>query len=110
MMIQATVPTAFGLFFTPWILDRSLVLAGLVTLVSVSVLFWGFWRGMISRTYLAVMSLFYVVFAVGLIWAGLGEGRPSPVMRVAMTVNCLDRDRKSQHLDAYHSSAYGGIR
>jgi cation:H+ antiporter len=64
MMIQATVPTAFGLFFTPWMLDQALVLAGAITLLSVSVLFFAFWRGLISRTYLAWMSVFYVAFAV----------------------------------------------
>jgi cation:H+ antiporter len=63
MMIQATVPTAFGLFATPWVLDRALVLAGAVTLLSVSILFFAFWRGWITRTYLACMSLAYVAFA-----------------------------------------------
>ena len=37
MMIQATVPTAFGLFFAPWLLDRSLVLAGGITALAVAV-------------------------------------------------------------------------
>jgi cation:H+ antiporter len=64
MMIQATVPTAFGLFATPWILNPALLVAGLITLLSVSVLFLAFWRGWITRTYLALMSLFYVAFAV----------------------------------------------
>lgn len=63
MMIQATVPTAFGLFSTPWMLDPALVMAGAITLVSVGVLFFAFWRGWITRTYLALMSLFYLVFA-----------------------------------------------
>jgi len=63
MMIQATVPTAFGLFATPWMLDPTLVAAGAITLLSVSVLFFAFWRGWITRSYLALMSLFYVAFA-----------------------------------------------
>jgi cation:H+ antiporter len=63
MMIQATVPTAFGLFSTPWMLDRSLVLAGAVTLFAVCVLFFAFSRGWITRAWLALMSLFYVAFA-----------------------------------------------
>ena len=70
MMIQATVPTAFGLFFTPWMLDTSLVVAGAVTLLSVCILFFAFWRGIISRGWLAAMSAAYVLFA-GLI-VGLG--------------------------------------
>jgi cation:H+ antiporter len=64
MMIQATVPTAFGLFATPWGLDPSLILAGAVTLLSVGVLFLAFWRGWITRAWLALMSLGYVAFAV----------------------------------------------
>jgi cation:H+ antiporter len=63
MMIQATVPTAFGLFWTPWVLDPILVAAGGITLLSVGVLFFAFWRGHITRRHLALMSLFYLVFA-----------------------------------------------
>ena len=64
MMIQATVPTAFGLFSTPWMLDPALVVAGAITLLSVSVLFLAFWRGWITRGYLMLMTLFYVAFTV----------------------------------------------
>jgi cation:H+ antiporter len=67
MMIQATVPTAFGLFFTRWMLDPALIVAGLVTLVAVAVLFLALWRGFISRTYLAATSLLYVAFAAMLV-------------------------------------------
>jgi cation:H+ antiporter len=63
MMIQATVPTAFAVFATPWLLDRALVVAGAVTLASVCVLFLAFRRGWITRTWLALMSLFYLLFA-----------------------------------------------
>jgi cation:H+ antiporter len=67
MMIQATVPTAFGLFWTPWLLDRSLILAGAVTAVAVAVMFIAFRRGVISRGFLASMALFYALFAVLLV-------------------------------------------
>ena len=67
MMIQATVPTAFGLFFTPWRLDPSLMVAGAVTLLSVAALFLAFWRGWITRAYLAAMTLFYAAFALALV-------------------------------------------
>jgi cation:H+ antiporter len=67
MMIQATVPTAFGLFFTPWLLDKSLLLAAAVTTVAVGAMFIAFRRGMISRGLLAAMGLFYAVFAALLI-------------------------------------------
>lgn len=64
MMIQATVPTAFGLFWSPWRLDRPLAVAGMVTVLSVIVLFVAFRRGWITRTRLASMALFYVAFAL----------------------------------------------
>ncbi|MBV9996546.1 MAG: sodium:calcium antiporter [Caulobacteraceae bacterium] len=67
MMIQATVPTAFGLFFTPWRLDHSLVLAGAVTILAIAAMFVTFRRGVISRAFLASMSLFYALFATLLV-------------------------------------------
>jgi cation:H+ antiporter len=67
MMIQATVPTAFGLFFTPWLLDRSLILGGGVTAIAVAVMMVSFHRGLISRWFLAAMALFYVLFAAVLV-------------------------------------------
>jgi cation:H+ antiporter len=63
MMIQATVPTAFGLFFTPWILDRSLLVGAGVTALAVAAMFVAFRRGFISRAFLAAMAGFYVLFA-----------------------------------------------
>jgi cation:H+ antiporter len=62
MMIQATVPTAFGLFFTPWILDRSLLVAAAVTALAVAAMFLAFRRGLIGRRVLAAMGGFYVLF------------------------------------------------
>lgn len=38
MMIQATIPSALGIGFTPWLFDRVLVLAGVVTLASIIVM------------------------------------------------------------------------
>ncbi len=67
MMIQATVPTAFGLFFTPWLLDRTLVLSGIVTALSVLCLFALFVRGAMTGRRLAFFGLFYGVFVAGLI-------------------------------------------
>jgi cation:H+ antiporter len=62
MMIQATVPTAFGLFFTPWLLNRSLILAGAITALAVAVMQISLRRGVVSRGLLASMALFYVLF------------------------------------------------
>ena len=62
MMIQATVPTAFGLFFTPWLLYRSLLVAAGVTALAVVAMFVAFRRGFLSRGLLAAMAGLYVVF------------------------------------------------
>jgi cation:H+ antiporter len=62
MMIQATVPTAFGLFFTPWILDKSLLVGAGVTAVAVAAMFIAFRRGFINRGFLAAMGGLYLVF------------------------------------------------
>ena len=62
MMIQATVPSAFGIFFTPWILDPALIVAGGVTLVAIIALWAGFRSGRMSRGWLSAMALFYLAF------------------------------------------------
>jgi cation:H+ antiporter len=67
MMIQATVPTAFGLFFTPWILDRALVLGGVITLAAIILLLLAFRSGKVSRTLLSAMALGYAAFAALLV-------------------------------------------
>ncbi len=64
MMIQATVPTAFGLFFTPWILDKALLVGAGVTAVAVATMFVAFRRGIISRGFLAAMAGLYGLFAI----------------------------------------------
>ncbi len=69
-MIQATVPTAFGLVFTPWLLERGLIWAGLVTLASVLALYALFRRGAITRAMLSLFALFYLAFA-GVLFAVL---------------------------------------
>jgi cation:H+ antiporter len=68
MMIQATIPTAFGIVFTPWILDPALIVAGAVTLAAVATLYLGFRSGRMSRAWLSGMALFYAAF-VGMIVA-----------------------------------------
>ena len=75
-MIQATVPTAFGLFFTPWVLDPSLLLSGAVTAVAVTVLFLFFRRGQVKALMLANIAWLYLVFA-GLLILLLGRA-PAP--------------------------------
>jgi cation:H+ antiporter len=69
MMIQATIPSALGLFFTPWLLQRSLILAGVVTLAAIVVLFLMFRRGNITPMRLAWASSLYILFGVLLTWS-----------------------------------------
>lgn len=64
MMIQATVPTAFGLFFTPWMLDRPLLVAAAVTGAAVTVLYTAFRGAGVSGARLTQVAWLYGVFAV----------------------------------------------
>ena len=36
MMIQATIPSALGIFFTPWVLDRTLLWGAAITMASIA--------------------------------------------------------------------------
>jgi len=56
------VPTALGIFFTPWILDKSLLVGAGVTALAVAAMFLAFRRGFISRLFLAAMGSLYLVF------------------------------------------------
>lgn len=67
MMIQATVPTAFGLFFTPWLLSRELVIAAIVTMAAVTLLYGMFRKGSVRGRQLAGVALLYGVFATAII-------------------------------------------
>ncbi len=62
------MPTAFGLFFTPWIFDRSLIWAGAITAISVLALFVLFRRGTASPRLLALFGFFYLAFAAAMIF------------------------------------------
>jgi cation:H+ antiporter len=64
MMIQATVPTAFGLFFTPWLLDNSLLVAAGATAAAVGFLSIAFRRGEVRAASLSKVGWLYAVFAV----------------------------------------------
>jgi len=71
MMIQATIPTAFGLFFTPWLLQPALMLAGAVTALTIATMYVTFSRGWISRRFLAAVPLFYIAFIAIVLALGL---------------------------------------
>jgi cation:H+ antiporter len=72
MMIQATVPSALGLFFTPWMFDQSLVAAGVITGLAVATLWGTFARGCATSWSLVPLGLLYAAFVlvVGLVTHG----------------------------------------
>ncbi|WP_104566292.1 sodium:calcium antiporter [Ralstonia mannitolilytica] len=64
MMIQATIPSALGIFFTPWRFDGPLLVSGIVTALAILLLWVAFRRGAVNgRTLLGVSSL-YALFAL----------------------------------------------
>src|SRR5882724_4492021 len=67
MMIQATVPTAFGLFATSWLFDRPLIVAAGVTALAVAALFLMFRGGRVTGKRLSWASLLYLLFAGALL-------------------------------------------
>lgn len=67
MMIQATIPSSLALFFTPWLFDESLIVAGVLTTVAVGYLWWLFQRGHVNARWLVPVGALYGVFAV-LVW------------------------------------------
>ena len=69
MMIQATVPSALGLFFTPWLFTAPLVLAAITTMAAVGYLLLLLRRGWMTPGRLAAAALFYVAFALALVVA-----------------------------------------
>ena len=62
MMIQATIPTALGLFFTTWVFSRELIVSGVITLAAVAVLLAVFSKSTISARTLVPLAGLYVVF------------------------------------------------
>jgi cation:H+ antiporter len=67
MMIQATIPTAFGLFGTPWLFERPLIYAAGVTAITVLALFFMFRGERVTGKRLSWASVFYLLFAGALL-------------------------------------------
>jgi cation:H+ antiporter len=67
MMIQATVPTAFGLFGTPWLFERPLIAAAAVTTIAVLALFFMFRGERVTGRRLSWASAFYLLFVGALL-------------------------------------------
>ena len=65
MMIQATVPSALGIFFTPWMLDSALLWGAAVTMVAIGVTLVLLQRQALTARRLLALAGLYGVFAVG---------------------------------------------
>ena len=68
MMIQATIPTALGLFFTTWMFSRALIVSGLVTMTAVVALLVLFSRAAVSARALIPLAALYAVFVALIAW------------------------------------------
>ena len=69
MMIQATVPSAFGLIFTPWSFDAVLALAAVATFVSIVYLTVTLRAGRLDAARLVAAGGGYLVFVVAFVLA-----------------------------------------
>ena len=67
MMIQATVPSALGIMFTPWIFDKSLALSAIITFVAILYLYMTLRKNHLSVKRLSFVAIFYIVFAIGMV-------------------------------------------
>lgn len=65
MMIQATVPSALGIIFTPWILDKSLIFSAIVTFVAILVIWATLKVSCLSAKKLSLNILLYFIFIIG---------------------------------------------
>jgi cation:H+ antiporter len=67
MMIQATIPSGLGLFFTPWHFDGPLLLSGVVTIIGIVYLLWLLHTHRFTSSRLALSLGFYGIFVLGLV-------------------------------------------
>jgi len=62
MMIQATIPTALGLFFTSWMFSRELIVSGIITMVAVAMLLALFSKNAVNARWLTPLAGLYALF------------------------------------------------
>ncbi len=70
MMIQATVPTALGLFFTSWMFSRELIFSALITMAAMAVLLVLFSKSAVNARWLVPLAALYGLF-IALIASGI---------------------------------------
>ena len=71
MVIQATVPSALGLFYTPWLFDRTLIVAAGVTVLANILLWIQLRRHPMRARLLAALGSLYAGFLVLVVLLGL---------------------------------------
>ncbi|HLL87008.1 MAG TPA: hypothetical protein VK387_06825 [Thermoleophilaceae bacterium] len=70
MVFQASVPVAFGLAFTPWLLDPAALVAGVVGLLGGALGFWRLHRRNFGRPYQLVWVALYLAFLAYTLFLG----------------------------------------
>ncbi|HEY1721098.1 MAG TPA: hypothetical protein VGG27_07620 [Magnetospirillaceae bacterium] len=68
MMVQATVPTAFGLLFSPWMLDRIALYSAAATALAIAGLLFVFRTGRANGWVLVQTIWLYIAFVAAVIW------------------------------------------
>lgn len=66
MMIQATIPSAFGIIFTPWQFDGYLTMAVVTTIAAIVFLQITLQNNRFSARRLSFSATFYILFAIGM--------------------------------------------
>jgi cation:H+ antiporter len=68
MMIQATIPSALGIIFTPWLFDTSLIVSAIITFIAIIAIWLNLKKHCISAKRLSMNAIFYVIFIVCIIF------------------------------------------
>ncbi|WP_123054344.1 sodium:calcium antiporter [Clostridium sp. JN-1] len=68
MMIQATVPSALGIFFTPWMLDKSLIISAIITFIAILLIWLTLKRSHLSAKRLSFNAVLYIIFIIAIIY------------------------------------------
>ncbi|AKN29654.1 membrane protein [Clostridium carboxidivorans P7] len=68
MMIQATVPSALGIIFTPWMLDKSLMISAIITFAAILLIWTTLKRHHLSAKRLSFNAVLYIVFIIGIFY------------------------------------------
>ena len=75
MVFQSSVPVAFGIAFTPWLLERTALLAGVVGLVGGALALWRLRRRNFGAPY---QVIWFVLFAGFVVYSVVVASAPAP--------------------------------